>query len=120
MECIFALGALSVKPPEAELLCIFKDHEEPTEPHQLLPYALFKTVLTPLILTRDPREEFLRGFAGFDKEGKGKIDLDDLRRVARDLGEDSGEEELADMIRAFDTDNDGAINIEDWLNIMLS
>lgn len=113
MEYIFTFGALSVKPPEAELLYIFKDYKEPTEPYQLLLYARFETVTTPLILVRDPREEFLRGFAGFDKEGKGKIDLDDLRRVVRELGEDSGEEELADIIRAFNTDNDRAINIED-------
>lgn len=120
MECIFTLGALSVEPPEAELLCIFKDYKEPIELYQLLLYTLFKTVLTPLILIRDPREEFLRGFTRFDKEGKGKIDLDDLRRVARDLEEDLGEEELANIIRAFNTDNDRAINIKDWLNIILS
>ena len=71
------------------------------------------------ILARDPREEILRAFELFDEGGKGKIDLADLRRVARELGEGLGEEELAAMIDEFDLDNDGAINREEFLSICL-
>lgn len=39
------------------------------------------------ILTRDPQEEIIRAFELFDEGGKGRITLQDLRRVARELGE---------------------------------
>lgn len=71
------------------------------------------------ILDRDPREEILRAFDLFDEGGKGKINLQDLRRVARELGEGLEEEELMAMIEEFDMDGDGAINREEFLGICL-
>ena len=71
------------------------------------------------ILARDPREEILRAFELFDEGGKGKIDLQDLRRVARELGEGLEEEELAAMIEEFDMDGDGAISREEFVDICL-
>ena len=71
------------------------------------------------ILDRDPREEILRAFDLFDEGGKGKINLQDLRRVARELGEGLEEEELMAMIEEFDMDGDGAINREEFLGVCL-
>ena len=75
--------------------------------------------MTQKILARDPREEILRAFELFDEGGKGKINLNDLRRVARELGEGLEEEELMAMIEEFDLDGDGAINREEFLSICL-
>lgn len=75
--------------------------------------------MTQKILARDPREEILRAFELFDEGGKGKINLNDLRRVARELGEGLEEEELMAMIEEFDLDGDGAINQEEFLSICL-
>ncbi len=75
--------------------------------------------MTSKILARDPREEVMRAFDLFDEGGKGKINLADLRRVARELGEGLEEEELVAMIEEFDLDGDGAIDREDFLGICL-
>ena len=71
------------------------------------------------ILERDPADEIMRAFELFDEGGKGKINLQDLRRVARELGEGLEEEELAAMIDEFDMDGDGAISKEEFLGICL-
>lgn len=60
---------------------------------------------------RDPIEEVLRGFRLFDEEGRGKIGVGELRRVARELGENLREEELVAMIEEFDGDGDGLSNL---------
>lgn len=70
-------------------------------------------------MQRDPRDEILRAFDLFDTDGKGALSLDDLRRVAKELGEGIQEEELADMIHEFDTDDDGLITREDFLSICM-
>jgi centrin-3 len=71
------------------------------------------------ILTRDPQEEIIRAFELFDEGGKGRITLQDLRRVARELGEGLQEEELIAMIEEFDMDADNAISREEFIQICL-
>ena len=88
-------------------------------PRQLLSFASFQTLMAQRILSRDPTEEIIRAFELFDDGGKGRITLQDLQRVARELGENLQDEEMAAMIEEFDMDSDGAISREEFINICL-
>lgn len=79
----------------------------------------FQSLMAARILARDPRDEILRAFALFDEGAKGTIRLEDLRRVARELGEGLEEEELVAMIDEFDLDGDGGINRDEFVAICL-
>ena len=127
-ELKVAMKALGFDLPKSEVLSILQaygvqsDPPNSKAPHQtrlLLPYPQFQSVMSQRILARDPREEILRAFELFDEGGKGKINLQDLRRVARELGEGLEEDELAAMIDEFDLDGDGAINRDEFLAICL-
>ncbi|KAF1813826.1 EF-hand [Eremomyces bilateralis CBS 781.70] len=85
----------------------------------LLPRPTFETLMASMILNRDPRDEILRAFDLFDENRTGKIGLDDLRRVARELGEQLSEEDLAAMIDEFDLDGDGMIDRDEFVGICL-
>ncbi|EPY78533.1 metallo-beta-lactamase domain-containing protein 2-like protein [Camelus ferus] len=74
--------------------------------------------VTDWILERDPHEEILKAFKLFDDDDSGKISLRNLRRVARELGENMSDEELRAMIEEFDKDGDGEINQEEFIAIM--
>jgi centrin-3 len=69
------------------------------------------------VLTRDPLDEIRRAFRLFDDDNTGKISLRNLRRVAKELGENLTDEELRAMIDEFDLDNDGEINEEEFIAI---
>lgn len=79
----------------------------------------FTTIAAKLISERDPKDEILRAFGLFDTENKGYIDLDDLRRVARELGEGLEEDELNAMIEEFDLDGKGGVGREEFVGICM-
>ena len=86
----------------------------------LVSYPAFCTVAAERILARDPREEIERAFELFDADEKGLINLEDLKRVARELGETGlEEEELRAMIQEFDAENKGGVDLEDFTKICL-
>lgn len=76
--------------------------------HRLPRLKLFLICLvTDWMLDRDPQEEVFKAFRLFDDDDSGKISLRNLRRVARELGENMTDEELRAMIDEFDKDGDG-------------
>lgn len=91
----------------------------PQHPSNLLmPLSAFQAVTALKILERDPRDEILRAFELFDEGGKGYIDLEDLRRVARELGETGLEdEELRAMIEEFDLEGVGGVTRDAFVSI---
>jgi centrin-3 len=67
---------------------------------------------------RNPEDEMKKAFTLFDDDQTGTISLRNLRRVARELGEQLGDEELQAMIDEFDKNGDGTIDIEEFMAIM--
>ncbi|TKR68295.1 hypothetical protein L596_024295 [Steinernema carpocapsae] len=62
--------------------------------------------------------ELKSAFSLFDSDGKGFISLEDLRNMAKELGETISEEELKEMITAADNNNSGIVSQEDFYQIM--
>ncbi|KAI1004661.1 hypothetical protein K3495_g3556 [Podosphaera aphanis] len=85
----------------------------------LLTLPAFQGIAAKLISERDPREEILRAFSLFDQDSKGIISLDDLRRVAQELGEGLEEEELVAMIEEFDLEGKGGVGKDEFVNICM-
>ena len=55
-------------------------------------------------------EELREAFKVFDKDGNGVISADELRHVMTNLGEKLTDEEITEMIKEADTNNDGHVD----------
>lgn len=137
-ELKVAMKALGFDLPKNEILALLNAHGVAAPPgsaakqgqraqgqysgasgRQLLSFQAFQTLMAQRILARDPQEEIVRAFELFDEGGKGKITLQDLTRVARELGEGLSHDELVAMIEEFDMDGDNAISRDEFINICL-
>lgn len=63
-------------------------------------------------------EEILKAFEMFDCRKVGKISFQDLKRVAEELSENILDEELHEMIREADKNNDTFVDKDEFLEIM--
>ena len=63
-------------------------------------------------------DEIRRVFKLFDDDETGRISFRNLKRVARELGENMTDEELQEMINKADLDGDGEVNEDEFMRIM--
>lgn len=68
--------------------------------------------------TERRQREIQRAFELFDSEGRGVITLNDLRRVARVLGEECSEEDLQEMIDEAAGTRAGQVYLKDFEQVM--
>lgn len=116
-ELKVALRALGFEMSKREIIDIIDEYD--ISGKKLISYDDFYRYVANKILERDPVEEVKRAFALFDDDKTGKISLKNLRRVAKELGENMSDDELAAMIDEFDLDEDGEISLEEFINICL-
>jgi Ca2+-binding EF-hand superfamily protein len=79
----------------------------------------FLDLMVARIDGRESQEEIVRIFELFDSNDRGYITVDDLARVVKELGENFTRKELDEMIERADLDQDGAINRQEFVNLML-
>ena len=62
-------------------------------------------------------DKALQAFELMDKDGKGVVVLEDLERVAQDLGEHMTHEELQEMVELADRSGDGLLTPSDFARL---
>jgi Ca2+-binding EF-hand superfamily protein len=81
-------------------------------------YEEFLSLMTTILNEKDIHDEMMRAFNLFDMDGRGKITFENLKRVANELNEALSDDELREMIREADIDQDGAVNASEFVRIM--
>ena len=59
-----------------------------------------------------------KAFRLFDSEHRSHIGFKEIKKVAKELGENMADEELNEMIAEADKDGDGELTEEDFIRIM--
>ena len=65
-------------------------------------------------------EEVINAFRVFDKEGKGLISSSELKHIMMTIGDKMSEEEADEMVNEADIDEDGMINYEEFVRMMMA
>ena len=115
-ELKVAMRALGFEPRKEEVKRMIAEMDK--DGSGTIEYNEFEDMMAAKMAERDPREEILKAFKLFDDDNTGKISFKNLKRVARELGENMTDEELMEMIEEADRDGDGEISQEEFLRIM--
>ena len=115
-ELKVALRALGFKVTKDDIMRLFRSYD-PQDTGSISKQD-FIEISRDMILKRDPMEELKNAFELFDTDQQGGISLANLRRIARELDIQPSEEDLRAMIDEFDSDGDGMVSLEDFMQIM--
>uniref|UniRef100_A0A0G4IFG4 EF-hand domain-containing protein n=1 Tax=Chromera velia CCMP2878 TaxID=1169474 RepID=A0A0G4IFG4_9ALVE len=115
-ELKVAMRALGFEPKKEEVRKMIADIDK--DGSGTIDFNEFLDMMTVKMSERDPREEILKAFRLFDDDETGRITFKNLKRVAKELGENMTDEELQEMIDEADRDGDGEINEDEFLRIM--
>eukprot|EP00118_Oscarella_pearsei_P006255 m.28395 g.28395 ORF g.28395 m.28395 type:complete len:172 (+) comp30751_c0_seq2:96-611(+) len=115
-ELKVAMRALGFEPKKEEIRKMIQEVDR--EGKGTIDFNDFLHLMTAKMAEKDPKEEILKAFKLFDDDNTGKISFKNLKRVAKELGENLTDEELQEMIDEADRDGDGEINEAEFLRIM--
>lgn len=78
----------------------------------------FKSVMSKNLEDRYSRNEIKKIFDLFDENKSQKINFQNLRTIADEIGEAITDDELNEIIEEADKDGDGELNFQEFYNIM--
>jgi len=110
------MRALGFEPNKDEIKKMIADIDK--DGNGTIDFEEFLTMMTAKMGERDSREEIMKAFRLFDDDETGKISFKNLKRVAKELGENMTDEGLQEMIDEADRDGDGEVNEEEFFRIM--
>ncbi|XP_078268504.1 centrin-2 isoform X3 [Rhinoraja longicauda] len=111
-----AMRALGFEPKKEEIKKMISEIDK--EGTGKIDFNEFLAVITQKMAEKDTKEEILKAFRLFDDDETGRISFKNLKRVAKELGENLTDEELQEMIDEADRDGDGEVNEQEFLRIM--
>ena len=115
-ELKVAMRALGFEPNKDEIKKMIADIDK--DGNGTIEFDEFLAMMTAKMGARDRREDLMKAFRLFDDDETGKISFKNLKRVAKELGENMTDEELQEMIDEADRDGDGEVNEEEFFRIM--
>nr|XP_027776853.1 centrin-4-like [Marmota flaviventris] len=113
---MIALRALGFEPKKEELKQMIAEMDK--EGIGTISFEKFFAIISVKMGEKDEKEEILKAFKLFDDDDTGRITLSNIRRAAKELGENLTDDELQEMLDEADYDGDGEINEEEFLKMM--
>lgn len=72
----------------------------------------------PIHLTKEEIQLYIKRFQLIDKDHKGYVSINDIRRALKNFGEEVKGEELHDILREIDTNMNGQVELDEYLQMM--
>jgi len=115
-ELASVMVPLGHDPSDTELKDIISDVDSNHD--GMIDFDEFLEMMARKISGPEVQAELREAFNVFDKDGNGTISEDELRQVMHNLGEKLTDEDIKAMMREADTDGDGEVNFEEFVQMM--
>jgi centrin-1 len=115
-ELKVAMRALGFEPKKDEIKKMISEIDK--EGSGKIDFSDFLNLMTAKMSEKDSRAEIMKAFRLFDDDDSGTITFANLKRVAKELGENMTDDELREMIDEASKSKSGEITEEEFFRIM--
>ncbi|XP_017094524.1 uncharacterized protein [Drosophila bipectinata] len=115
-ELRVAIRALGFEPKQEEIRRMMDEIDK--DKTGRIAFNDFLYLMRQKMAEKDSKQDMAKAFSFFDDDRTGKISFRNLKRVAKELGENLTDEELQEMIDEADADGDGEVSRDEFLNLM--
>merc|ERR1712070_1208478 len=115
-ELKVAMQALGFEPSSDEIAKMMADID--VDGNATVELEEFIEMMEGKMSDKDPVEEMKKAFKLYDDDGKGKITIDDMKRVGKELGEALSEDELQAILDESDRDGNGTLTEDEFVRVM--
>ena len=113
-DCLRICGAA---PSQQELNIIIKNLEDNKK--EFISFETFIKLLERFLSTQDSEEDLINEFMKIDQVGDGTISESDLRKLMSNYENPLNSQEIEDIIHEANVDENGYINIQRFVKILL-
>ena len=113
-DCLRICGAA---PSQQELKMIIKNLED--NKREYIDFETFLKLLEKLLIKQDSEEDLINEFMKIDKVGDGTILESDLRKLMSNYDNPLNSQEIEDIIEEANVDENGYINIQRFVKVLL-
>ena len=106
------LRALGQDPSDQDLIDMITDVDKNED--KLIDYEEFLQLVDIKDKDNEAEKELIEAFVIFDREGKGLISNNEFKHIMLSLGEKLSEEEIEEMIKVGDPNQEGFINYKQF------
>merc|ERR1712167_9726 len=78
----------------------------------------FLEMMTATLSAKNSRADIEKVFKLFDTDRTGEISLENMKRVAAELGEDATPQDLSEVVLRGDMDKDGSFTLDDFYAVL--
>lgn len=115
-ELLSVLRSLGQNPTEQEVQDIINEMD--SNKNGKIEFQEFLEKMAERNERNDMSEDLRNAFRVFDANGDGRISVEELRHVMVNLGDPLTDEEVDEMMREADKDNDGYVDYEEFVTMM--
>mmetsp|Transcript_17306 Transcript_17306/g.27040 ORF Transcript_17306/g.27040 Transcript_17306/m.27040 type:complete len:145 (-) Transcript_17306:75-509(-) len=115
LEQVFKVMNIHVSPEQIKNLLVEVDVDGRTD---MLNFFEFKQILQQTKSTRYTSRQLRKAFQLYDVDGDGYISAMDLRKSMMSVGHRMSDAEIRMMIQAADTNKDGFVSFEEFVNFL--
>lgn len=112
------MRSLGRKPTMEELKAMIAEVDD--DGSGQIEFPEFLSLMASKLQDTDSIEEMREAFMVFDRDKSGSVSASELKHVMNNLGEQVTNEEVEEMIKEADADNDGELSFDDFLQFIQS